>query len=282
MRMRYILEESRDGFRRARGSCLLSVLTVAFFLALLGFLSLISANISYFKQLLNEQLQMQAFISNALDEREIAALSERMKRLPGITKVQFTSREDAARDFQREFGVELFSVLDENPLPASFTLHLKAQYQNAHDLEQIAGQIRGQPGIEEVVYHFKTWITVQRYARLAGTISWILLLFVTVGSLFVVSNNIRLVITAREHIIATMRLVGATSAFIRIPLLLEGTLQGLAGGGLSAALLYMLFGYLGASLPGMLVIPAHTLWLLLLLGGVLGLMGSALAIKKHL
>jgi len=282
MRLRYLLEESRDGFRRAWGSCVLSILTVAFFLTLLGFLTLISANISYFKSRLNEQLQMQAFISNTLDDRGIAGLADKLKRIPGVIKVQFISKDDAARAFEREFGKEMFSVLQENPLPASFTLLLSGQYNHEAGIEQIAAEIKQQPGIDEVVYHFKTWLQLQRYASLANTTSWILLLFVTVGSLFVISNNIRLVIAARQHIITTMRMVGATAAFIRTPLFIEGTLQGMIGGGIAAMILLFLFKFINATVPGVITIPGNILGILILLGAVLGLLGSALAVRKYL
>ena len=111
MSLRRVFKETSDGFRRAWGSCLLSILTIAFFLLLLGFLALVSAKIDHFKQTLNDRLQLQVFISGTLDDQEIGALSQRISRIAGVTKVTFVSREMAAEEFQREFGRELFATL---------------------------------------------------------------------------------------------------------------------------------------------------------------------------
>lgn len=282
MNMRYILKETMDGFRRAWGSCLLSILTIAFFLSLLGFLALVSANIAYFKSTLNEHLQLQAFISNALDDKEIADLSQRISQIPGVAKVAFVSKQVAAEEFQKEFGRELFTMLEENPLPSSFVVHLRVPGESEARIKQIASRIEQESGIDDVAYHFQTLMTLQRYARLAGTTSLVLLLFVTLGSLFVVSNNIRLVISSRKQIISTMRLVGATSGFIRSPLILEGTLQGVAGALLAAVALYFVSGLLGSLVSGLFLLPPESLFFLIIIGGFLGFLGSLLAIKRYL
>jgi len=282
MNLRHVLKETADGFRRAWGSCLLSILTIAFFLSLLGFIALVSANIDHFKQTLNDRLQLQVFISGTLDDQQIAALSQRISRISGVAKVSFVSREMAAEEFQKEFGRELFAALEENPLPSSFVVRLGITGEDEGRIKQIAARIEEEAGVDEVVYHFQTLFTLQRYARLAATTSWILLLFVTLGSLFVVSNNIRLVISARKQIISTMRLVGATPGFIRSPLILEGALQGAAGALLAGLALYFVDRLLAQLLPGLLHLPPESLIVLLLLGCFLGLLGSLLAIKRYL
>ncbi|HNW59241.1 MAG TPA: permease-like cell division protein FtsX [bacterium] len=282
MNIRYMLKETGDGFKRAWGSCLLSILTIAFFLTLLGFLALVSANIDYFKRTLNERLQLQVFIANVLDDREIAELGQHIGEIPGVRKVSFISKQMAAEEFQKEFGRELFAVLEENPLPSSFIVQLGVAAEEEGRIRQIAGRIEQLSGVDEVVYHFQTLFKLQHYAQLAATVSWILVLFVTLGSLFVVSNNIRLVIAARKPIITTMRLVGATPAFIRTPLLLEGMSQGMIGAVLAALLLYAVNRVLTGLVSGLLAVPPAGLIFIVAIGAVLGFLGSMLAIKRYL
>ncbi|HOT95893.1 MAG TPA: permease-like cell division protein FtsX [bacterium] len=282
MNFRYMLKETADGFKRAWGSCLLSILTIAFFLALLGFLALVSLNIDYFKRTLNDRLQLQVFISSVLDDQAIADLSQRISRIPGVRKVSFISKQMAAEEFQKEFGRELFAVLEENPLPSSFVVQLGLDGEDEGRIRQLVGRIEQEEGVDEVVYHFQTLFRLQRYARLAATVSWILVLFVTFGSLFVVSNNIRLVIAARKQIITTMQLVGATPSFIRTPLILEGTLQGMIGALLAALGLYVVNRVLSGLVPGLLALPPGALVFLVAIGSLLGFLGSLLAIKRYL
>ena len=282
MSMRYLLKETADGFRRAWGSCLLSILTIAFFLTLLGLLALVSANIAHFQRTLNDNLQVQAFLSNGLEERQITALSQRIGRLAGVAQVTYISRQAAAAEFQKEFGQDLFTMLEENPLPPSLVIRLTPPASDETRIGQIIDRIKEEPGVDEVVYHLETLMTLRRYADIAGTFTWILLVFVTLGSLFVVSNNIRLVISARKQIIRTMRLVGATASFIRSPLILEGTLQGVAGAGISAAMLYLVSGFVARLAPSLIQPPPGSLLVLLALGSMLGFFGSLLAIKRYL
>lgn len=282
MSMRYLLKETADGFRRAWGSCLLSILTIAFFLALLGLLALVSANIAHFQSTLNDNLQVQAFLSNGLDERQITALSQRVGRLAGVARVTYISRQAAAAEFQKEFGQDLFTMLEENPLPPSLVIHLSPPASDTTRVNQVIERIKEEPGVDEVVYHLQTLMTLRRYADMAGTFTWILLIFVTLGSLFVVSNNIRLVISARKQIIRTMRLVGATAGFIRSPLILEGTLQGVAGAVISASALYLVSGVVARLAPNLVLPPPESLLVLLALGSMLGFFGSLLAIKRYL
>lgn len=282
MNIRYMLKETADGFTRAWGSCLLSILTIAFFLTLLGFLAWVSLNIDYLKRTLDERLQLQVFISSVLDDQAIANLSQRISRIPGVRKVSFVSKQMAATEFQKEFGRELFAVLEENPLPSSFVVQLGVAGEEEARIRQIVARIEQEAGVDEVVYHFQTLFKLQRYARLAATVSWILVLFVTLGSLFVVSNNLRLVIAARKQIITTMRLVGATPAFIRSPLILEGTLQGVIGALLAALALYGVNRILSGLVAGLLTLPPEALIFLVATGGLLGLLGSLLAIKRWL
>ena len=62
-----------------------------------------------------------------------------------------------------------------------------------------------------------------------------------VSALMIVSNTIRLALYSREDELDILSLVGASRTFIRVPFLLEGTIQGLAGGLLAVTLLYVAF-----------------------------------------
>jgi len=282
MRLRYLVKETSDGIRRARISFLVSVVTLTFFLMLVGFFSIVSSNLRYLTGLVRSQMQIQAFLANTLEEGQISALRARVAAIPGIERVDFISKEDAAQEFQKEFGRDLFNILDENPLPSSFSLVIRENDRNETEMQRIAGLVQKEPGIEEVVYNNQTVMTLNRYARLAATVNWFILAFITLGSIFVISNNIRLVILSRKQIIETMQLVGATPAHIRLPLMLEGALQGILGGLLAAVLLYAFLALLNTQISGLARIPAGDHWILVGVGLSFGLLGSQLAIRRYL
>lgn len=282
MRITYLIKTTWKHFRRAWISSLLSIISIAFFLVLIGFFGLISLNISHLLQSLSSQVQIHAYVSNALEDREAMDLQGRLEAISGVERVEFISRAEAAKTFQGEFGKELFDILKDNPLPASFVVYVNTQQRTEAGIRAVAERVQVLRGIDEVVYHVKTLALLNRYGSIAVKVNGTLLIFVTIGSLFLIANHLRLVIGAQKQIISTMRLVGATAGFIRLPLLVEGLLQGVFGGALALLVLQMGVMYLTSGLPGFALQGMEYGGLLLLLGVLFGFIGSLLGIKRYL
>ncbi len=100
MVLSYILQEMLDGFRRAKVSSLLSAFTISFFLVLVGFFGIININIERMTNAMQTQIPLEAFVSNTIDDRQIAMLSKEMRNIAGVEKVEFISKEAGAREFQ--------------------------------------------------------------------------------------------------------------------------------------------------------------------------------------
>jgi cell division transport system permease protein len=156
----------------------------------------------------------------------------------------------------------------------------------------LAARLREIPGAVEVDYG-TAWLealeTLVRRAKLAAAVLFAVLALATA---VLVSNTLRLAVFARREEIEIMKLVGATDAFVAAPFIIEGTLQGLAGGTLAAVALVALHGALlprleaafplaaGLSLADTL--PPALLAALALGGGVVGLLGSAFSVARTL
>jgi cell division transport system permease protein len=107
------------------------------------------------------------------------------------------------------------------------------------------------------------------------------LLFAAVA-VIIIGTTIRMTVLARAREISIMRLVGATDGFVRRPFLIDGFLKGLVGG-----LLALLFTWAASTLVSRNLIQtsffdAGTAALGVLGGGVIGLLGSALSVGRHL
>ena len=113
-----------------------------------------------------------------------------------------------------------------------------------------------------------------------------------VAVMFIVANTIKLSVITRRDEVAVLQLIGATPGFIRAPFLLEGLIQGLLGGGLALGLLYGLFLLVDARLAEAasrllggirpVFLPPAAAAGMLLAGGVLGWIGSLLAVGRVL
>ncbi len=282
MNVIYSIKEAFSGMRRAKTSTFISISTMTFLLLIIGLFGIISLNIDHLVNILNAKVDIQAFVSAALDDSQIANLGAKLINIEGIANVQYISKEVAAKEFKKEFGQDVFDVLDENPLPSSFLVTLDKKDQTITDIKKIAAQIEREAGIDEVNYHGEALNLLNKFSSIASVVNVLLLLFVTLGSLFIVSNTIRLIILARKNIIETMKLVGATRAFIRRPFMLEGIFQGTTGGMIAFLFIFISSKFVMSYWPGILYIPDFYYLLIIGSGFFLGLTGSLIAIKRFL
>jgi len=282
MRLSYLLKTCAEHIRQTWLSNVLSVFTIMFLLVLIGLFGLVWLNVHQLLQSFSSQVQIQAYISNGLDEQQIVQLRQRLLRVNGVERVEYVSKTAAAESFQKEFGRESFDVLQENPLPASFIIIAQEGYRTEAGLKGLSARIQAEKGIDEAVSQFKMVNLLNRYQVMAARVNLLLFILVAAGSLLLVANNIRLVISSQQHRIETMRLVGATAGFIRLPLLVEGLGQGAVGGSLALLALHAGVAMVNDLLSGFPLQGLQHSYLLLVLGGLLGLLGSWIGVKKYL
>ena len=278
----YLIKEAFDGFKRAKLSSLFSVMTVAFLLILIGLFTLLAQNVDRFVHLLRAEYDIQVYIANYLNDQEIEALRLKLTSIPEIVRIEFYSKEAAAREFRQQFGEQVFEILEENPLPSIFNMELNPQFRNSGDIQALVGELSEWPGIDEVVHQSQALHQLASFSSKAGWVNIFLAIFVIIGSLLVMFHSIRLAIFARRHIISTMELVGATRSFIRWPYLIEGLVQGFLGGILASIVIYGVLVFVNIQAPKLIHATFFEYGLIIALGTLLGFFASLLAVRKFL
>ncbi len=278
----YSIKEAFSGLRRAKVSFFISVFTISFLLFMIGIFGIFTLNVNQLIKVLHAKFDIQIFLSNVLDDTEIAKVGSIISSMEQVEKVIFISKDAAAQEFQKEFGSELFSMLEENPLPSSFTIKLAEKYQTEDGIKTVAQKLEGLEGIDEVQYHSEALGLLTRFSKIAYIITTILLLLVITGSLFVISNTIRLIVIARKDIIYTMRLVGATNRFISQPFIIEGIIQGLLGGIFAFLISYLIVEIVHLRWPGIVFVKPDYLFVLIVAGLLFGYISSKFALKRYL
>ena len=243
MSVRYTLRESFSGFSRAKLSSFLSVMTICISLLLLGLFVAITVNAGRLVEALRARLEMEVFLQEPLTDEEITALITAVSAVDGVEKVIYISKDEAALIFKQEFGEDINSVLNFNPLPPSFKLTLKPAFRNSLKTMEIRDKLMTVKGIENVVYRKTLLELIDQRASGINKTMLALGVLISLSAIFLVSNTIRLTIEAKRRIIRTMELVGATRGFIRRPFLIEGMMQGITGGALAAGVMALTFEY---------------------------------------
>jgi cell division transport system permease protein len=235
---------------------------------------------------LREKVEMEAFLADQLSNDQITEVKGLVEMLVGVREVRYVSKEEAAKIFKEEFGEDIFKVLNFNPLPASLKIFLKDGYKTAKHAEEISKQVKSIKGIEDVIYRKQLLEMLDQHAILFLWITFGVGIFITLSSIILVANTIRLAIYAKRKIIQTMKLIGATRGFIRMPFLLEGFLQGLLGGAIAAGILFTIFTYIqqwvSVSLSEFIEVKLYYYGVIIAIGCLLGLLGSMISIRRFI
>lgn len=286
--LRFFLREVTTNIRRSPLMSVASITTVMVLTMILGYFLVLMANLSNLARDLASDLKVVAYMANDFDREEVGELKARLQKLPGVEGVVFVPREQAFEHLKKRMNNRIqLGDLTHNPLPDAFEIRV----QNPEDLEPVGSASKQLGKVEKVRFGedvARRMIALNRMVRFVGLVVLGLLLFST---LLVVSNTIRLTVFARRRDIEVMQLVGAAGWFIRWPFLLEGMLQGLVGAALAASVVSesyrMLVPQLLKSVAFLPVAQPDALlsWLcplLLLLGVLVGLLGSWISVNRFL
>ncbi len=234
----YIIREGFSGLRRTKLATFGAIITITIALLFAGFFYVISTNTARVAAGIREKVEMEAFLSEPLSRQRRDEIERRLLSIDGVERVQFVSKDEAARIFKEEFGEDINTVLDFNPLPASYKIFLKEEFRTIGKADDVEKSIASVNGIEKIVYRRDMLEFIERQSR---TLYFVGLAFgglIGVSAIFLVSNTIRQAISAKSKTIQAMKLVGASRWVVRAPFIIEGILQGLVGGIIAAAVIY--------------------------------------------
>lgn len=276
-------------FRRNGLMTAAAVTTVAVALLVVGSAVLIGLNLARIAAVLEDQVQVVAFLRDRLTAAEAAEVRSAAMNLPGVAAVQFVGRDEALARLQAQLGEgEAFGdLVSTNPLPDS----LEVRPNDPQQAPAVAQAVAALPGVVEVSYGGQVVDRLMALTRGVRVVAALLTLFLAAVALVVVVNTIRLTIIARRREIEIMQLVGATRWFVRWPFLIEGLLQGAAAAAAAVLVLGTIYAVgvvrLQATMPFLPVVAvgdaARPLVLALLASGLgVGAAGSLIAIRRFL
>ncbi len=180
--------------------------------------------------------------------------------------------------------------IGENPLLASLTIKAR----DAGQYEKIAEAIKQGPFKEEVdrinYERNKKAIDKLNHIRSASKETGILLGALFIGIALLISfNTIRMNMYARKQEFEIMRLVGASNLYVRMPQVFEGIFYGLSAAAITIILLFgavrVINPYTANDIDLVGYYTSHffsILFLLLLLGGILGALSGFVAVRRYL
>jgi cell division transport system permease protein len=287
-RFDYYLREALAGVRRnfLVASAAVSTVFVAAFL--FGGAQLIGRQIGLVTNDLLENVQVSIYLSDNVSSADFDRLNRKLHSMPEVASVRYESKQQAYQHAQKLFRnqPDLLRGVSRNTFPASFRVRLA----DPAKFDVIRAQLQGQPGIERIVDQRDILKRLLAVAGVLKTGAYIASLVMLLSAIALIANTVRMAVFARRKEIGIMRLVGATSWFIRVPFMIEAVLEGLLGAVLAVLALAILknsfFNNFRSSLGFWPVISTQDFLSLvpwLLAGGVLvAILASWLAMRRFL
>ena len=253
------------------------------------FATLAEVNVNSMVNYLGQQNEMVVYVDPEADDATIQSVGERITATPGVSRVQYMSKEDVLnqyRGYMADYAVLLDEFENDNPFKANYRVSLA-------DLSQMQA-IQGVYSVTAPIEMTQTFVEVQRAVTKVGQIVILVLMAV---SIITVGSTIRLSVFARRREIEIMKYVGATNHLVTLPFFVEGLTMGLISGAITSVA--GIFGYayivqasstlggLWQLLMGTAMVPVDAVWPTILTyslagGALVGALGSMFSIRKHL
>lgn len=287
----YLLREALVGLKRGGWMNWAAVSTVTVLLFLFGTSLQASWQLDKLLNQFGSQLEVSVYLETGVQSEDLQPFVQVMPEAIEVTRV---TKEEAWSNLTREMGLSdikgATEQLNGNPLVDE----LKVKAKTPEEVPVLAEKLKQLQGVDEVQYVDEA---VQRIAQLNKGLNWLSLVITSILSLTaiaVITTTIRLIVMARRREIEVMQLVGATSAWIYLPFILQGLTLGLIGALISWGLIHGVQHFLEELLlqqpefiqfltNGMQLTSREAILLplsLLGLGGSVGLLGSLLAVRR--
>lgn len=286
----------RDAFHSVIRNFSLSLASITCIIITLLIVSLsimLSAVVNNFTDNIKKDMTILAFLDVDVTEERITEIKTEIERIDNIESISFDSKEKIANQMMEESPV--FSDIlgdytgESNPLQDTYLIKVK----NVEKIGKTAKEIEGILNVESVQYGagmVEQLVDIFSTIRTASLFIVGALIIVTV---FLISNTIKITIFSRRKEIEIMRLVGASNINIKIPFLFEGIFLGLFGSILPVLATVYGYVYLYDHTGGYISIKTiqlikptpfiyYVALLLIVIAVVVGSIGSAKAVRKHL
>lgn len=212
---------------------------------------------------IRENMGFDVLLSDVATDRDLDSLKARISSAPYAYEVVAHTAQEAADDWKQETGEDVEELLGVNPFQAELEVRVKPQWANTDSLRAIAAKVSKYEYVDEIELQADMIDSVNsNISTIAVALSLVAaaLLFI---SFVLINNTVRLTVYARRFIIHTMKLVGATGAFIRRPIILANALQGIIASLIAIVLVWLLWNYVSTfdSIIAQLVTTTEMIWI---------------------
>ncbi|MBE6311048.1 MAG: FtsX-like permease family protein [Bacteroidales bacterium] len=219
------------------------IISVSLVLLLLGIVAMLGLAANSLTDYVKENVGFDVVMKNDASQQDVKELKQLWTQAVYVNSVKFISKEDALSAWEKETGENLLDVLGVNPLSSEFEVRVKPQYASVDSLNKIEYDLNKYKSIDSVKMHKDVVEKINSNINSVVLVLGAVLVLLVIISFVLINNTVRLAVYSRRFIIYTMKLVGATSGFIRRPFVMTNVLNGFIASLLAIAMLSGLICY---------------------------------------
>ncbi len=284
----------RDSFKsvvRNFSLSIASIMCVTITLILVAVSMIIAGNINNTTKKIESELTIVVYMNGDATAEQVTTVENQIKAIDKVEDVKYKSKDTwkmEMAEYSDTFETVL-NYLDENPLMDSFAVKVR----NVNDLSEVAKYIKTLDNIQNVKYGEGMVDNIIATFDIIQNVTGVIVIALIIVTAFLISNTIKLTIFSRRNEIETMRLVGASNISIKLPFIFEGFIIGVLGAVIP--IFVTIYGYviLYSRLGGRLfsdmvslIKPYNFVFyisaLLVIIGAIVGMLGSVKAVRKYL
>ena len=291
----YLVGEGFSNVFKNKKSTVASLVIMCATMIIFGIILILGENINHFVEETETAQGIQVFIKNEATQEQIEDLEQKIRKIDGVSKTEFVSKEAALNQMKERFG-DKKDLLDgyegeNNIFTASYVVTLT-------DLKQsktVQDQILTFDMVKKITSKDETVTTLINLANGIKIVTGVILVLLIIISIFIIANTIKLTVHARRKEISIMKYVGATNGFIRWPFIVEGMIIGIIASAISILIVGIAYNVIAEQLVNSQFMQVINMSLIsfsdmfnsiifvyMLLGIGIGALGSVISMRKYL
>lgn len=288
----YSIRQGLKGIFSNKTMSAISIVSVTSVLVILGIVLCIVLNINSFMISAQEEVnEIRISLEENLTEEESVDIESKLKKINGVTNIEYQTKEEAFDNMKDSFGEEQHLLEGiKNPLDNYYIVTIE----DSNSIKSIANKVEKIDGVIDIQYYQDI---MENFLQASNTIKQfgsILIGFLLIVCLVLISNTIKARVYSKKDEIQVIKYIGGSNRFVVIPFIIEGCIIGLFGAIISVGICTGIYKYVAenvafsfSSIVGNVMVPLTDISILLILvlfvtGILVGILGSRLSVKKYL
>ena len=261
-----------------------STVCIALVLYLAGLFFMLLFNTQHVSDMFRSNIKMTVTLNDSRSSAEIEKFRKMLDQSDFVRETKYISKDDAAKELAKELGEDFVEIIGKNPLYSQIEIKLADQYSNIDSIKSVEVALKGHKAVDEVYYPKDVWNNATTVITKIASIFLALTIILSIITIILIANSIRLQMSGDRFDIHTAKLIGASNWHISKPYLKRALIQSVIASIAAVIGLTLTISFIEKIINGVFQISAFCPTLLAMVGiGITVTLAAAfISIRKYL